>query len=178
MTLEQLAVTMERASRTMTWLLAAVAALSLLVGGIGIMNITLLSVTERTRRLAPHGRGRARERCDAPVSCSRRLVISRAGGLLGIIIGVVASIRHCAIVAMGHRRVAAVGAAGLWRGRGGGRLLRLVSGPPRRATSIRMSPCAASNPPSPRLWWTRAETPLHKRQIASARCGVTPYEPR
>ncbi len=91
-TLEQLALTMERASRTMTWLLAAVAAVSLLVGGIGIMNITLLSVTERTQeiglRLAVGARGKDVMR----QFLFEAVVISALGGLVGIILGVAASV--------------------------------------------------------------------------------------
>jgi putative ABC transport system permease protein len=90
-TLEQLAGTLERASSTMRWLLAAVAAVSLLVGGIGIMNITLLSVTERTKEIGLRMAVGARGRDVTRQFLTEAVAISLAGGAIGVVLGIVAS---------------------------------------------------------------------------------------
>lgn len=90
-TLEQLAGTLERASWTMRWLLAAVAAVSLLVGGIGIMNITLLSVTERTREIGLRMAVGARSRDVMRQFLVEAVAIALVGGLAGVLLGIAAS---------------------------------------------------------------------------------------
>ncbi len=71
----------------LTIFLGGIAAISLLVGGIGIMNIMLVSVTERTARDRPaQGAGRGPRRYPDPVP-DRNLVLSLIGGIIGIGLG-------------------------------------------------------------------------------------------
>ena len=88
-TLQEMSSTLSRAGSTMTALLGSIAAISLIVGGIGIMNIMLVSVTERTKEIGLRLAVGARRRDVMVQFLVEAMVISLIGGVIGVAAGFV-----------------------------------------------------------------------------------------
>ena len=150
-TLEEMANVRTQATRTMTALLASIAGVSLLVGGIGIMNIMLVSVTERTREIGLRMSVGARGRDVLLQFLVEAIVLSLVGGLIGIGLGVGFS-RGVTQFLQWPAEVSMQAVARGVRVRGGDRrVLRVLPGPqggtprPDRRAALRVTQCPGRN---------------------------------
>jgi len=128
-TQQNIITTQESTTAAFRSLLAWVAGISLIVGGIGIMNIMLVSVTERTREIGLRQSVGATPNDIRWQFLSEALLLSIIGGLIGILVGVGGSWLFGAVGTM-KTVVAPVRSSCLFLGRGGGCFLRLLPGQP------------------------------------------------
>ncbi|MCR5115583.1 MAG: FtsX-like permease family protein, partial [Bacteroidales bacterium] len=84
--------TISNVTRMLTLLLTAIAAISLIVGGIGIMNIMYVTVTERTKEIGLRMAIGAKRKDVLLQFLSESVILSLVGGVIGIIIGITLSI--------------------------------------------------------------------------------------
>jgi putative ABC transport system permease protein len=104
---QELSEMMNSTSDMMTVLLACIAGISLLVGGIGIMNIMYVSVTERTREIGLRMSIGARGIDILAQFLIEAIIISVTGGIIGVIVGVIATylvniLAHWPVAIMGY----------------------------------------------------------------------------
>ena len=90
-TQNDLLTTANEVSRTLTILLGAIAGISLIVGGIGIMNIMLVSVIERTREIGIRKAVGANSRMILMQFIIEAVIVTVAGGAIGVLVGVIAA---------------------------------------------------------------------------------------
>ncbi len=121
-------------SRTMSIFLAAIAAISLLVGGIGIMNIMLVSVTERTREIGLRKAVGARRRDILAQFLTEALVICAVGGVAGVACGAIVT----ALMALAAGWTTAISASSVALALGASVAIGLVFGlyPAQRAAGL------------------------------------------
>jgi len=91
MSMQEIAETMQETSQTLTILLGSIAAIALLVGGIGVMNIMLVSVLERTREIGIRKALGARERDIWLQFLIEAASLTFLGGIIGVIVGWIVS---------------------------------------------------------------------------------------